>query len=918
MNRLKKNHLLLLFISVLFFLSNQPVEDEVKLYRLAEADRQIINMIERSGGSVNRFVPGQYAEIYLNNEQYFQIKNSGIELVKIPDRARLYADSLYEATKNSANPMAGYHTYQEITDTLQIWATQYSDIAELHSIGQTVLGREMWVMKISDNVSIEEAEPEFKYISTMHGDEVVGKEMMIELIRLLLNEYGSSQRITDLVNNTEIWIMPDMNFDGTEGSGRNNANGVNLNRNFPDREYGDPPYPGHPYNLQVETQNVMQFTANHNFVLSANFHGGALVANYPWDKKLPGDPGTGNYSAAPDDITFIDLALTYAERNLPMYNSPIFQNGITNGSAWYEVSGGMQDWNYFDFNCMELTLEISEVKWPAYSEIPQFWLDNKESLLAYMEKVHTGIKGIVTDSLTGLPILANVTVLETGTGVNTDPDFGDYYKVISPGIYSLLFSADGYEDKKLYNVQVDSFPATILDVQLIPEAMFSIGGQVKDIESGKPISGVEVVLTNGDSTIYHDSTGFNGSFQVNVKPDSFVVRLQKNNYFTLYDTIVISTDTTMTFEMQQIHQAIVKGIVESSLRSSPAGAIVYCQGVTDTLGGDGQFRFEEIIPGNISVIAYLFNHKTVQLDTMVQNHDSLDLEIVLEPGQNEILDDFETTSTIIYLNNGDWEKGVPASGPMNAFSGVNVWATNLSGNYSNGGLLSTLETSEIAILGLAKPTLEFYHWYDFETDKDGGNVKISTDNGQTWQVLDPMESYPIAALPAGSGNPLEGEPAYSGQQLFWKEATFNLSSYAVYPVIILRFDFGADQTGNASGWYIDDLHLFDGNVVKVEDIMSDDGQLLPSIINFPNPFNPVTTIKYKLPKPTSVLIEIYNVLGQKLSTLVNMHEKAGYHEIQFDASQLASGIYLYRIQAGNPSAGLGHGFQQVKKMVVMK
>ena len=80
--------------------------------------------------------------------------------------------------------------------------------------------------------------------------------------------------------------------------------------------------------------------------------------------------------------------------------------------------------------------------------------------------------------------------------------------------------------------------------------------------------------------------------------------------------------------------------------------------------------------------------------------------------------------------------------------------------------------------------------------------------------------------------------------------------------------------------------------------------------NYPNPFNPTTRIRFGLPQASDVLIEVYNVLGQRVATLLNARKPAGYHEVEFDASQLGSGIYIYRIKAGN--------FQQVKKMMLMK
>jgi hypothetical protein len=84
--------------------------------------------------------------------------------------------------------------------------------------------------------------------------------------------------------------------------------------------------------------------------------------------------------------------------------------------------------------------------------------------------------------------------------------------------------------------------------------------------------------------------------------------------------------------------------------------------------------------------------------------------------------------------------------------------------------------------------------------------------------------------------------------------------------------------------------------------------------NFPNPFNPVTKIKYQLPKDNHVTIKVFNILGEEITTLVNESKQTGYYEIEFNgrsaAGGLASGVYLYRIEAGE--------FVSVKKMVLAK
>lgn len=80
--------------------------------------------------------------------------------------------------------------------------------------------------------------------------------------------------------------------------------------------------------------------------------------------------------------------------------------------------------------------------------------------------------------------------------------------------------------------------------------------------------------------------------------------------------------------------------------------------------------------------------------------------------------------------------------------------------------------------------------------------------------------------------------------------------------------------------------------------------------NYPNPFNPVTVIKYSIPVDGQVNLIVYNMLGEKVATLVNQVQKAGRHEINFDASQLSSGVYFYKIEAGS--------FSSVKKMMLLK
>jgi len=80
--------------------------------------------------------------------------------------------------------------------------------------------------------------------------------------------------------------------------------------------------------------------------------------------------------------------------------------------------------------------------------------------------------------------------------------------------------------------------------------------------------------------------------------------------------------------------------------------------------------------------------------------------------------------------------------------------------------------------------------------------------------------------------------------------------------------------------------------------------------NYPNPFNVSTIIQYNLPVHSNITIDIYDILGRKVKTLVDKQQQAGYHTIDFDASELSSGVYFYRLQAGD--------YIETKKMILLK
>ncbi len=131
-------------------------------------------------------------------------------------------------------------------------------------------------------------------------------------------------------------------------------------------------------------------------------------------------------------------------------------------------------------------------------------------------------------------------------------------------------------------------------------------------------------------------------------------------------------------------------------------------------------------------------------------------------------------------------------------------------------------------------------------------------------------------------------------------------------ILIVIDDTSDTNNGNpavGSNFILDNLQLTGGTTG-----IANNGASSPERFalnqNYPNPFNPTTTIEYQIPRRSHVLLEIYDILGNKIRTLVNEEESSGYYKINFNASNLPSGVYLYRIVAGN--------FNQTKKLILLK
>ncbi|MBE0663526.1 MAG: PKD domain-containing protein [Bacteroidales bacterium] len=362
-----------------------------------------------------------------------------------------------------------YPTYEGYVALMNDFETDFPALCEVHNIGTLASGRQLLVARISKDVGEVNEKPRFLYTSSIHGDELTGFVNSLQMIDYLLSNYGSNPYVTRLVDSIDIWINPNANPDGTykggnhtvSGAVRRNANNVDLNRNYPDPVAGPNP-DGNAW--QPETVFFMDFAEQYKFNISANMHGGAEVCNYPWDtwQQLSADNAWWVY-------TMREYADTVHAFSPPPYFRG-FDSGITNGYAWYTITGGRQDYMNYFHQCREFTLELTNTKTPPASQLPTFWNYNYRSYFNYMEQSLYGIRGTVTNSVTGAPIRARVEIIghdNNNSFVYSSAEAGNYHRFLFAGTYSLTFSAPCYESITFPNVSVSNREVTWQNVEML-------------------------------------------------------------------------------------------------------------------------------------------------------------------------------------------------------------------------------------------------------------------------------------------------------------------------------------------------------------------------------------------------------------------------------------------------------------------
>ncbi|MEO0146765.1 MAG: M14 family zinc carboxypeptidase [candidate division WOR-3 bacterium] len=395
---------------------------------------------------------------YTDEEGLRRLKALGYDPeIIIPD-TRSYTKGLFEK--------GTYHSYAQVISIMTDSAAAHPEICRLDTLGLSVEGRLILAWRITDNPDQEEPEPEVRVMGNIHGDEVIGCEIPLYFGLHLLKGYGSDPVITRMVDSVEIWVVPMMNPDGHEHGYRENVHGVDLNRDagyYWDGWGGSSAPFGEPES-RVYFAHALENEPSMEWV----YHSAAWYVNYPWDYS-PKDP--------PDSGLIITLCQIYADSD--------YMQEVTNGFDWYQVCGSVQDVGEGIIGGYAITIETDQPS-NGSAQIDSICARSTRALRGLISRAGWGVWGIVRDSLTGAPLKARVDFINPDRiTVFTDEKHGDYHKLLSPGTYTLRFSAQGYSPKEVSGVVVPSSGAVRVDADLVPDSEYNYAFRVIYVTLGE-------------------------------------------------------------------------------------------------------------------------------------------------------------------------------------------------------------------------------------------------------------------------------------------------------------------------------------------------------------------------------------------------------------------------------------------------
>jgi hypothetical protein len=381
---------------------------------------------------------------------------------------------------------------------LQALVTAYPGFCSLDSIGYSNRdSMPIYLFKISDNVPVEEDEPAVFFNGGVHADEILSVEVVLNFCDDIVTRYAAGDTaVTRYVDNYEIFVIPFINPEGhtaVEGGildwrknkSDNNGNGifdfpdgVDNNRNYdfgwdidsaPDAivpeslQYKGP----YPYS-ESENRALAEIGIKYRPIIAIDYHSPTygrsevVYCNWYWY------PDVGGHGYAPDYSTMINIGTGFAASIID-----------DRGDSTYEArtalvnKGDFKTYYYANFGTAAFSCEVSDTTIQDTSMVDSICERNLAGMYYLLDRAgYARLTGIVTDSLTGLPLEAEVEVTQaTSPDINpryTRPNSGRYDRLIDAGTYTLVFSKTGYASRTVSGVVVTNSAPTVRNVQLAP------------------------------------------------------------------------------------------------------------------------------------------------------------------------------------------------------------------------------------------------------------------------------------------------------------------------------------------------------------------------------------------------------------------------------------------------------------------
>jgi hypothetical protein len=902
---------------ILLLIINNLLAEEKFVIRFNNPTCEIVNEFTSEEFDIASFKPGIYLDLVVIKSQYKEIEARGFDIEITQTESQLRENMI------SGRDLDGYRTYDDVLTELQQIEIDYPDICKLYDIGESQgklysdagnsnyddYYHEIWVLKVSDNVEVEEDEPCVYYMGEHHAREPISTEVSMAVLYHILDNYGVDPTITDNVDNTQIWFAPLVNPNGhkivtdednlwwrknirdndengfiTPSSGYDYPDGVDPNRNY-GFEWG---YVGASGNINSQTYHgpyafsepevvaMKELMDSHHFVTGITYHSYGELVLFPF--------GYNDGVIAPDHDALEELAIAVAT---PM--------GYTPQEAWqlYPCMGTTDDYSYGTHGTFSFTVELATEFIPPAAQVQSICNENIQPAMILLNRVNYSVlTGHITDYNTGEPVQAEIFVEGVDdTGVfrypySSNEDFGSYYRLLTDGNYNVIFSAYGYFPQTVINVDISNSGQTILDIALLADtSTIDITGTITDGDTGLPIANAIVDIQ--DYNIPPVVTNENGEFII---PDV---------YEYTYNFLVYAADyASFTGEIEVTAQ---NNIIDFELYQLDDGS--FETGVFANFwqfGGDNVWYID-----NSTAYGGTYSARS----GFISHNESSELKVtIFVPGEDEISFYRHVSSEAnydylrFYIDNqlqDEWSGNIPwgmESFPVPAGQHEFKWTYIKDGGVASGSDCGWIDDITFPASIFLEPPTELV--YNIPYPQTGLWAIYLT-----WQAPENSDflGYNFYKDDELLNTTLITDETYTDYAYYGSSMQYYVT--AVYP------------EGESSP----------SNTVSIDEgdwPLSSDDDIIPLVTeffgNYPNPFNPSTTFSYSLANESKVKLTMFNVKGQKIRTLVNECQSTGMHQVIWNGlndngKKVSSGIYFSLFDIN------GNGdYTSVKKVLLLK